>query len=851
MFTFSFSSAFADTASATQKANLLEAEKLALATAEANYKTAMGEIDDQKYGSYFVVEKSVWENLSTEAWAEYVKSIQAKTDAAIANYTYGASTGSALANAVYVDADNASLVSVAAISAWLHTNYDVKAAKVQFKNDQADALAKLDKVDLNLYSATSPKTGDTYRVQAEKAVAAAKTTVNDINIDAVDNAGNPAYASTSAVQTAYENMTGYVNSKITPLTIGTTGILSGFYKLSDSSIKTIEDEEKSDVKDAATKASLKAVVAQRYATYVADTPNADKDGAAKAVEMINFLIDEDAISANTVNEGNVVTAWMVGPYFKNNAEQIEALEAFAAKYKAEKDAEGNLVRDAKDVDDIVKAAKKVAFGNVYAKYDNAADKTKIEKAVKSVNDATLSFTKEVAKTAMEKARKAALKNYYELEQAKVNAEFDKKIADIEKAKTSDEAKAVTAPTLAGIATKATVNGYFTSGALASEFDKMYAGDKSGSLEKYVEYKNAGLTSRNEGYVVADTLEANLIKFYGEKGARTAAEMKALASEATAVVDALPTVGSIAAAKAAVEDAIKALPATITVADKEAVENAWKLAKDYADMTNAQGADYTAMIAATDIANKATLTSKIDKLHSAMALDLAQKGVAAGTTDKAALKAVQAEIDAFNDLHDADEVFEKAARYTDKTVANALTKIRDNELKAVIDAINALPVNITEADRAAVENARKLYDAFVKDWTQYEAYNDYNAAAQVTNFRDLALAEATLGLNAEDPAMAVKAFKIKASSKATKGAMTIKWRVIDGDKSAAAGYQVWRSTKANKGFKKMITTKKMTYKNTKNLKKGTTYYYRVRAYARTAEGKLVFSDFSNKAYRKAK
>ena len=101
------------------------------------------------------------------------------------------------------------------------------------------------------------------------------------------------------------------------------------------------------------------------------------------------------------------------------------------------------------------------------------------------------------------------------------------------------------------------------------------------------------------------------------------------------------------------------------------------------------------------------------------------------------------------------------------------------------------------------------------------------------------------------AKAVTSLKIKASSKAAKGAMTIKWRVIDGDKSAAKGYQVWRSTKANKGFKKMITTKKMSYKNTKNLKKGTTYYYRVRAYARTAEGKLVFSDFSNKAYRKAK
>ena len=81
-------------------------------------------------------------------------------------------------------------------------------------------------------------------------------------------------------------------------------------------------------------------------------------------------------------------------------------------------------------------------------------------------------------------------------------------------------------------------------------------------------------------------------------------------------------------------------------------------------------------------------------------------------------------------------------------------------------------------------------------------------------------------------------------------MTIKWRVVGGDKSAAQGYQVKRSTKLKSGFKTMIKTTKMTYKNTKSLKKGVTYYYKVRAYAKV-DGKLYFSDWSNKAYRKAK
>ena len=98
--------------------------------------------------------------------------------------------------------------------------------------------------------------------------------------------------------------------------------------------------------------------------------------------------------------------------------------------------------------------------------------------------------------------------------------------------------------------------------------------------------------------------------------------------------------------------------------------------------------------------------------------------------------------------------------------------------------------------------------------------------------------------------AVTSLKIKASSKAKKGSMTISWRVIDGDKTAAEGYQVARSTKLKSGFKTMIKTAKMSYKNTKGLKKGTRYYYKVRAY-KVVDGKNVYSDWSNKAYRVAK
>lgn len=71
----------------------------------------------------------------------------------------------------------------------------------------------------------------------------------------------------------------------------------------------------------------------------------------------------------------------------------------------------------------------------------------------------------------------------------------------------------------------------------------------------------------------------------------------------------------------------------------------------------------------------------------------------------------------------------------------------------------------------------------------------------------------------------------------KGYAVIKYKKVAG----ATGYEIYRSTKKGKGYKKIAVTRKTSYKH-KKLKGKTTYYYKVRAY-RKVKGKKVYSAYS--------
>ena len=78
-------------------------------------------------------------------------------------------------------------------------------------------------------------------------------------------------------------------------------------------------------------------------------------------------------------------------------------------------------------------------------------------------------------------------------------------------------------------------------------------------------------------------------------------------------------------------------------------------------------------------------------------------------------------------------------------------------------------------------------------------------------------------NGIEKAAAIKKVKV---SKAN-GGIKVSWSKAENVK--CTHYSIWRSTSKNGTYTKIATTKKMSYKDTKNLKKGKRYYYKVVGY----------------------
>ena len=98
---------------------------------------------------------------------------------------------------------------------------------------------------------------------------------------------------------------------------------------------------------------------------------------------------------------------------------------------------------------------------------------------------------------------------------------------------------------------------------------------------------------------------------------------------------------------------------------------------------------------------------------------------------------------------------------------------------------------------------------------------------------------------------LNASSVAKKSESGKRSMQITWTADGiGLPEDVDGYEVWKSTSRDDGYTLSISTAKMSYKNTSGLKKGTRYYYKVRAYKQIGE-KRIYSAWSNITYKKSK
>lgn len=362
------------------------------------------------------------------------------------------------------------------------------------------------------------------------------------------------------------------------------------------------------------------------------------------------------------------------------------------------------------------------------------------------------------------------------------------------------------------------------------------------LKAYIEYKVALMGDKVPGATREATAAAIETYFGVIAGNATEnflaevvddASLQAAVADVKAKVDALKTKDELKAEATELAKEASAVKRPVALDQKDAVLALYDKVlahKDYCTMTSY---DYTLT------ASKILLETDIQSLEALELKALNDTKNTLGDVKKLTLaneEAVNAYVaaqDAYNDLYGAEGKYKAALAKTpvDYEAATAYeNKIFGLKVEAAEALIKALPLNATNAQVAAAK----------------KAVDDLGFAGLCAIHPTWLTKLSKFKIDTEN---AVESLKLTAKSSAKKGSITVKW-TVKGDASAADGYQVWKSTKQSKGYKKAITTTKKSYKNTKGLKKGTRYYYKVRAY-KVVDGKKVYSDWSNKAYRVAK
>ena len=869
MFTFSFGTAMAYTGNgydlAGARAVIDKAYQNATATDfDVDYDAVNTTAND--YTS-FTIGKNFVQSGIYAAYQEYKKALTGSDITTIAGATLSAGDSEAVDVAKVKVA-----LETAAVDGGAYVNDTYAAAFDAFKAEltsvvnaiSTDAYTTTNYEDLGLSAGFTAKNGTTYNTSKEAAEADKQWA-----LDAIAKAKFDASIGTSEIARTddtwkvksyadlYANVFGQVFTLVENKddVLDANKVTSVSYKMSNSTYSTTAMEKADSATLAVKKAQAKAnLVAMVTSFEVGSSYKASYDNALAAYqEAMNYLIDSATKEAELPALGTAITAATATTVKIDNGTPVDYIQVTADAAQAKADAasnkqvatiQGKFYDDTKADAALVEVLREIYKNHAY----NSATQTANNKTLYSAFEALTPGQKAELKAARDYSEVEADANgkytfktyntgveddavYYEKEFEAVKAAVDAYCAAVDAATTSldvDKAeKAFKEATLEKNIKKATsVDAIFTSyanGMLNAYWTNTV--NRSGNYPIYVTWDGGKSYKSNYN-------DNDFVKFAIAKGARTVKEADALYTEGCALIDAYKTKTQLAAEASAVQAKIAALPTTITLADKAAVIDAYNAYAALAD-------DYK-----TYVANASTLKNavvKLERLEAAEVVKLINALPAKVTVaDKAAVKAAD----------EARKAWKKEEAYNDTTMVASRTSVPElttqkaavkaAELQAIKDAYTPLKAKwdvdkLTADDAVAIKALQDAVDAYIAEYQEAVPY-------EATIAKMTAAVEALKNKSVEE-------LKLTAKSFAKKGSITVKW-TVKGDASAADGYQVWKSTKQSKGYKKAITTTKKSYKNTKGLKKGTRYYYKVRAY-KVVDGKKVYSDWSNKAYRVAK
>ena len=911
MFTFSFGSAFAvagSTYTYAQAYSLLDKTASDLISAE---KTKMEYAASQYDGTEVVEGVTISKEAATEifkdAFDDYSdavnEEVKKQKDALDELYAAGTSdfvdgttattAGETFATADIAAAATAPTYTIAALTA--DAGKKLAAVKAEFKIVKANQLTALGKIDTTAYSTTKAAgASETPAQTAERLVAQAIAQVTAYTVAASDDAAAVAakIQNIKDIYTAGEGTAAATGALATGTTVDRVDYTPGINGLTKAATE-VEDSAKLDYAKAkvlasltdqiaaAKKVAVDALEARILTEKLKDNPST-KTIANLETQVADVKADYDRILevatyyVNYQKDYNTLATFSANTYTADKVSYTDTngLEVGGATItttpgtnypsytKANMIAMAKAVATAKEDAELAKATIDIA-GETYVEIDQLLEDAIEDIYIKGVKSYSFSATAEdylyhyVENKLINGGTKGVrintvdydgIASWYtesncdEAKQAEAKAAVKAAKTAVRAAATVEDAqKAFLSAweTFDAIPTKTEHATAFLSGKYKAKYDEVKS-----ELTAYAAYKNdlynaTGNYKKDAAVKLAETYTAAATgKFYTK--CFDDAELTAMLAEAKTAIDNLKTTEAIKAEATEINNEIAALPklASVKLEDKAAIQAAYDKVlahNDYCTDIN----DTTNTVRTGTIG---MLVGKIADLEEEAIQDAYDAIMKDGkvTIDEAdAVAALRTAYDAYVDFWSKDGY----KTYKDNALLGTnganLDTVEDNlldaKVKEVVRLVNALPA--TGADAESVAKVVAAFEALGRDGKD-NLYHHYSS--QYSKLIDLQKLTAAN----------VETIKLKASSKAAKGSMTISWRIVGGDKTSVQGYQVQRSTKLKSGFKTMIRTTKMTYKNTKNLKKGTRYYYKVRAYAEV-DGKMLYSDWSNKAYRKAK